>query len=441
MGDTGGASAISFPALTIPPPPSFEWMSSFSPGPMSLVSSFLSEQSPDSVDSPYFSQLLAGAIGSPTLLPNDSGDPTRCQKNSGYKQNRPMNLVLAQSPLFAIPPDFSPSGFLNSPALISPLQSPFGMSHQQAEALGSKLSTDPKGSLLQIKERLRTRLDRKPSDKQGNQFEVPEVSQSENKASFGALDKPASDGYNWRKYGEKKVKGSECPRSYYKCTNLKCSVKKKVERSIDGHITEITYSGRHNHSQPNKQVKDGSALDSTDCSEVQPEIHTHDSTELNNLDRSSPSRSDQVPTQMASELCVKRECDETKSNLIEVDEKHDEPDAKRMKMADESVASSHGTVVQSKIVLQTISEVDFLDDGYKWRKYGQKVVKGTQHQRYLYSQHTERPRSYYRCTYPGCNVRKQVERASTDAKAVITTYEGKHNHDIPTVIRNRGKRG
>ena len=29
-------------------------------------------------------------------------------------------------------------------------------------------------------------------------------------------------------------------------------------------------------------------------------------------------------------------------------------------------------------------------------------------------------------------VRKHVERSSTDPKAVITTYEGKHNHDVPT---------
>lgn len=40
-------------------------------------------------------------------------------------------------------------------------------------------------------------------------------------------------------------------------------------------------------------------------------------------------------------------------------------------------------------------------------------------------------RSYYKCTTPACNVRKHVERAASDPKAVITTYEGKHNHDVP----------
>lgn len=40
-------------------------------------------------------------------------------------------------------------------------------------------------------------------------------------------------------------------------------------------------------------------------------------------------------------------------------------------------------------------------------------------------------RSYYKCTYMGCTVRKHVERASHDLRAVITTYEGKHNHDVP----------
>ena len=40
-------------------------------------------------------------------------------------------------------------------------------------------------------------------------------------------------------------------------------------------------------------------------------------------------------------------------------------------------------------------------------------------------------RGYYKCATVGCNVRKHVERASSDPKTVITTYEGKHNHDIP----------
>ncbi|MED6193402.1 putative WRKY transcription factor 20 [Stylosanthes scabra] len=76
---------------------------------------------------------------------------------------------------------------------------------------------------------------------------------------------------------------------------------------------------------------------------------------------------------------------------------------------------------EPRVVVQTLSEVDILDDGYRWRKYGQKVVRGNPN-----------PRSYYKCTNAGCPVRKHVERASHDPKAVITTYEGKHNHDVPT---------
>jgi WRKY transcription factor 33 len=78
------------------------------------------------------------------------------------------------------------------------------------------------------------------------------------------------------------------------------------------------------------------------------------------------------------------------------------------------------TVREPRVVVQTMSDIDILDDGYRWRKYGQKVVKGNPN-----------PRSYYKCTTANCPVRKHVERASHDLRAVITTYEGKHNHDVP----------
>lgn len=72
-------------------------------------------------------------------------------------------------------------------------------------------------------------------------------------------DRPCYDGYNWRKYGQKQVKGSEYPRSYYKCTHPNCPVKKKVERSFDGQIAEIVYKGEHNHSKPQPPKRNSSA--------------------------------------------------------------------------------------------------------------------------------------------------------------------------------------
>lgn len=48
---------------------------------------------------------------------------------------------------------------------------------------------------------------------------------------------------------------------------------------------------------------------------------------------------------------------------------------------------SHKTVTEPKIIVQTRSEVDLLDDGYRWRKYGQKVVKGNPHPRYIFCLH------------------------------------------------------
>uniref|UniRef100_A0A0E0MIL4 WRKY domain-containing protein n=1 Tax=Oryza punctata TaxID=4537 RepID=A0A0E0MIL4_ORYPU len=76
------------------------------------------------------------------------------------------------------------------------------------------------------------------------------VSQSVRKPNVSAKNSLSYDGYSWRKYGQKQVKGSEFPRSYYKCTQPTCPVKRKVETTPDGQIAEIVYNGEHNHPKP-----------------------------------------------------------------------------------------------------------------------------------------------------------------------------------------------
>lgn len=81
------------------------------------------------------------------------------------------------------------------------------------------------------------------------------------------VDKPADDGYNWRKYGQKPIKGCEYPRSYYKCTQVNCPVKKKVERSSDGQITQIIYKGQHDHERPQNR-RGGGGRDSSEIGDI-----------------------------------------------------------------------------------------------------------------------------------------------------------------------------
>jgi WRKY transcription factor 2 len=80
--------------------------------------------------------------------------------------------------------------------------------------------------------------------------------------------KTSEDGYNWRKYGQKQVKGSEYPRSYYKCSKTNCQVKKKVERSHDGQITEIIYRGNHNHGKPHSGRRGSTPSNDDEVSEI-----------------------------------------------------------------------------------------------------------------------------------------------------------------------------
>ncbi len=74
-------------------------------------------------------------------------------------------------------------------------------------------------------------------------------SSRENAASFRVAvptsDGKTTDGQKWRKYGQKFVKGSKYPRSYYKCTSVSnMNIQKHVEE-VDGGQILVTF---HTHS-------------------------------------------------------------------------------------------------------------------------------------------------------------------------------------------------
>ncbi|KAG2690374.1 hypothetical protein I3760_09G183500 [Carya illinoinensis] len=265
-------------------------------------------------------------------------------------------------------------------------------------------------------------------------------------------DRPTYDGYNWRKYGQKQVKGSEYPRSYYKCTHPNCPVKKKVERSLDGQIAEIVYKGEHSHSKPQPPKRNSSGTQGLGFVSDGPGQDANNKLWANHHNEGNEGSEGRVESQnevgvparstyhgnipvpcdpvatgavnvggvTSDNSCgLSGECEEA-SKAMEPED--DEPRSKRRKSesrSHEAGVSGEG-IQEPRIVVQNSTDSEIMSDGFRWRKYGQKVVKGNPY-----------PRSYYRCTSLKCSVRKHVERASDDPRAFITTYEGKHNHEMP----------
>ncbi|CAH2071350.1 unnamed protein product [Thlaspi arvense] len=76
-------------------------------------------------------------------------------------------------------------------------------------------------------------------------------------------------------------------------------------------------------------------------------------------------------------------------------------------------------LTEKKMRISSEEGLGLQDDGYSWRKYGQKDILGAKF-----------PRDYYRCTHrstQNCRATKQVQRPDDDPTVFEVTYRGTHS--------------
>uniref|UniRef100_A0ACD5YCJ9 Uncharacterized protein n=2 Tax=Avena sativa TaxID=4498 RepID=A0ACD5YCJ9_AVESA len=175
--------------------------------------------------------------------------------------------------------------------------------------------------------------------------------------------KESDDGFSWMKYGQRDILGSKYPRDYYRCKHRLtqgCQAVKQLQRTNgDPLLFDATYFGNHI------------------CTQV-----------ANSLQSS-----------VSGEVKAERSAQGTEHT----------PKRTRLKLS---------TQIIRRLQVRVKSMDDALDDGFSWRKYGQKRAVDSKY-----------PRAYYRCThknFKGCPATRQVQRSSIDPLLFDVVYKGEH---------------
>lgn len=240
----------------------------------------------------------------------------------------------------------------------------------------------------------------------------------------------AADGHAWRKYGQKYNKHSTHPTCYYRCATQHCPCKRQVSHDENGQAT-VVYRGEHNHARP-FYIK---------------------------LMVGSPEQFRLCARRYARFICDGQECDGDKQPAINdplvVQQSRDHgvppPDPQEVdalldrigrpplggyehKCGDRRIKISFsidsGSLAEpnepSAVTLGSLQSpghngaIADYSDGFAWRKYGQKHVRGS-----------GVLKAYYRCANSDCNARKTVQRpANTTVRSldIVVSYEGSHSH-------------
>ncbi|KAJ6829126.1 putative WRKY transcription factor 4 isoform X1 [Iris pallida] len=274
-------------------------------------------QTPTPTSSPSFSQLLAGAMS-----------PRGAQPMVAVPIDGGVGL-----PMVAVPCFLAPASLLDSPGFTGQ----FAMTHQAVLATVTaqaqmQLQTSYSSSPEVLSSVTPVPLQSQPSSAPEENVSTPEAEQplpcDQKSPSTQVMKTCSTDGYNWRKYGQKQVKSTVRSRSYYKCTNASCLAKKKVERCPDGRETEIIYRGNHNHDPPQKtrcskeRVQSGGLFGENECLDLPTSEVNESGPSTSKIEQNS---GNETPEQ---QLYCSSDCEGDAAVKAEEDPS-DEPDPKR----------------------------------------------------------------------------------------------------------------
>ncbi|MFS7935489.1 putative transcription factor WRKY family [Helianthus anomalus] len=166
----------------------------------------------------------------------------------------------------------------------------------------------------------------------------------------------------------KQVKSPEGgSRSYYRCAYSACDAKKMESCDRYNFTVKIVYKGQHKHDPPKRMA----------------------SREIDHLE-------------------IRQRLEKNSSSY-------------------RNPGSASKNPKKPKSIVHAAADMEIPADGYRWKKYGQKMVKGTPH-----------PRNYYKCTSAGCTVRKHIEKEVDGSSQVTITCKGVHDHDMPVPKKGQG---
>lgn len=202
------------------------------------------------------------------------------------------------------------------------------------------------------------------------------------------------------------VRGKTHPRCYYKCTHPGCPVRKQEERIPEtGEVVERIYRGLHNHAPPGQQGTSEGVSQSGSRGGAEPSTSADSGPGSGNISGASGGFSEGGDAAFSGQNLSgqeevftgadgegeeggkrKREEGSGEGSEEEVRERERASAALKQRRMDIAAVGASHVVEQQTLVLEVRSEVEILDDGYRWRKYGQKVVRGNPNPRYVFAE-------------------------------------------------------